>query len=165
MKEQDTQPTQRRHATTHHYLMFAINMALSLIVMYIVMFSMIDGWADFRNNLNTFYMALTMVAPMGIIMLATMGGMYKNKGLNIALYLGLAALFVAAFTGTRIQARIDDDQFVASMIPHHSGAILMCREATLTDEELVNLCRQISEGQRKEIEQMNSIKARLNSSG
>ncbi len=41
----------------------------------------------------------------------------------------------------------------------------MCREATLTDEELVNLCRQISEGQRKEIEQMNSIKARLNSSG
>ncbi len=89
-EEQDTQPTQRRHATTHHYLMFAINMALSLIVMYIVMFSMIDGWADFRNNLNTFYMALTMVAPMGIIMLATMGGMYKNKGLNIALYLGLA---------------------------------------------------------------------------
>jgi hypothetical protein len=59
--------------------MFAVNMLLSLIVMYFVMFSMIDGWGDFRNNLNMFYMALTMVAPMGIIMLATMQGMYRSK--------------------------------------------------------------------------------------
>ena len=34
------------------YLMFWINMILGLIVMYVVMFSMIDGWGDFRNNLN-----------------------------------------------------------------------------------------------------------------
>jgi len=61
-----------RHGGTHHYTMFAVNMLLSLVVMYFVMFSMIDGWGDFRNNLNMFYMALTMVAPMGIIMLATM---------------------------------------------------------------------------------------------
>nr|WP_244520162.1 DUF305 domain-containing protein [Sinorhizobium glycinis] len=151
--------------TQQHYLMFAVNVVLSLVVMYLVMFSMIDGWADFRNNLNTLYMALAMVAPMGVIMLATMGGMYRNKGLNLALYFVLAALFVVALAGTRMQARIDDDQFIASMIPHHSGAILMCREANLMDEELVNLCKKISEGQRKEIEQMDSIKARLDSSG
>lgn len=165
MKEQDQHSMQHPDTTAHHYLMFAVNMALSLAVMYIVMFSMIEGWSDFRNNLNMFYMALTMVAPMGIIMLATMGGMYRNRGRNVAIHLGLAALFVVAFAGTRTQTLIDDNQFIASMIPHHSGAILMCREANLTDEELTNLCKQISEGQRQEIEQMNAIRARLNSSG
>jgi uncharacterized protein (DUF305 family) len=148
----------------HHYSMFAVNMVLSLIVMYFVMFSMMDGWGDFRNNLNMFYMALTMVAPMGIIMLATMGEMYSNRGLNLALYVGLTVLFVAAFTGTRTQALIDNRQFIDSMIPHHSGAILMCREASLTDQELVNLCGQIAKTQREEIEQMEATRARLNNS-
>lgn len=47
------------------YLLFWINMGLGLAVMYIVMFSMIDSSRDFRNNLNMFYMALTMWAPWG----------------------------------------------------------------------------------------------------
>ncbi|ABC92159.1 hypothetical conserved protein [Rhizobium etli CFN 42] len=38
--------------SSHPYSMLAINMILSLIIMYFVMFSMIDGWSDFRNNLN-----------------------------------------------------------------------------------------------------------------
>lgn len=145
----------------HHYLMFLINMALSLIVMYFVMFSMIDGWPDFRNNVNTLYMALAMVAPMGVIMLATMGGMYANRRANAVLYVALIALFAVAFAATRQQTRVGDRQFIASMIPHHSGAILMCRESELRDAELRKLCEEISIGQRKEIEQMNAIKARL----
>ena len=68
------------------YLMFWINMILCLIVMYVVMFSMIDGWGDFRNNLNMLYMAITMWAPMGIFMLATMPGMFPNRSVNIVLY-------------------------------------------------------------------------------
>jgi hypothetical protein len=101
-------------------------------------------------------MALTMVAPMGIIMLATMRGMYRTQGLNAALYVGLAVLFVAAFAATRQQTAIADRQFVSSMIPHHSGAILICREANLKDPELVKLCEQFSKAQRSEIEQMNA---------
>jgi uncharacterized protein (DUF305 family) len=154
-----------QHGGTHPYMMFAVNMLLSLIVMYFVMFSMIDGWGDFRNNLNMFYMALTMVAPMGIIMLATMRGMYRNKALNGALHVGLAVLFVAALAGTRQQSLIGDGQFIASMVPHHSGAILMCREAQLKDPELVKLCQQISSSQRSEIEQMNAIRKRLGAPG
>jgi len=145
----------------HHYTMFLVNMLLSLVVMYFIMFSMIDSWGDFRNNLNMLYMALTMVAPMGMIMLATMRGMYTRTTLNMALHAGLALLFVAALAGTRQQTAIGDGQFIASMIPHHSGAILMCRETTLKDAELVRLCDQISSGQRREIEQMNAIQARL----
>ncbi|MBP0582781.1 DUF305 domain-containing protein [Labrys sp. LIt4] len=165
MKEHDRHSEPHQDMQTHHYIMFAVNMVLSLIIMYFAMFSMIDGWSDFYNNLNTAYMALTMVAPMGIIMLATMGGMYRNRRLNVALYLGLAALLIASFAGTRRQALIDDHQFIASMIPHHSGAILMCREAKLRDRELIDLCGQIAQGQRREIEQMKAIQARLNSSG
>lgn len=149
------------HAGDHPYMMLAVNLLLSLIVMYFVMFSMIDGRADFRNNLNMFYMALTMVAPMGVIMLATMRTMYRSKALNGAVVAGLAVLFVAALAGTRQQGLIGDRQFIASMVPHHSGAILMCREARLLDPELVKLCAQIARSQRAEIEQMNTIQKRL----
>jgi uncharacterized protein (DUF305 family) len=164
MESQHAQP-HADHDSSRHYRMFAVNMALSLVVMYFVMFSMIDGWRDFRNNLNMLYMALTMVAPMGMLMLATMRGMYKNKRLNAGIYVGLAVLFIAALAGTRQQSVISDTQFIASMVPHHSGAILMCREANLKDPELVRLCEDISAAQRREIEQMNAIRARLQASG
>ena len=145
----------------HPYLMFWTNMALGLIVMYVVMFSMIDGFHDFRNNLNMFYMAVTMWAPMGIFMLATMPGMFPRKKLNIALHIVFVALTIGSFASTRAQTLIDDDQFIDSMIPHHSGAILMCREADLRDAELLTLCEEIIAAQRSEIEQMETIKARL----
>jgi uncharacterized protein (DUF305 family) len=143
------------------YLMFWINMALGLAVMYFVMFSMIDGWGDFRNNLNMFYMAVTMWAPMGIFMLATMPGMFPRKSMNIVLYVAFVLLTALSFLGTRAQVLIDDRQFVRSMIPHHSGAILMCREADLRDPELTALCQEIVEAQRREIEQMEAIAERL----
>jgi hypothetical protein len=143
------------------YTLFWINMALGLAVMYFVMFSMIDGWWDFRNNLNMFYMAVTMWAPMGIFMLATMPSMFPNRRANIVLYAAFAILTVGSFWATRDQAAIGDRQFIASMIPHHSGAILMCREAQLSDPELVALCDEIRAAQRREIEQMERITARL----
>lgn len=145
----------------HPYLMFWINMVLGLAVMYIVMFSMIDGWGDFRNNLNMFYMAVTMWAPMGIFMLATMPGMYPNRRANLVLCVFFAVLTAGSFWATRAQALIDDRQFIDSMIPHHSGAILMCREADLSDPELVTLCGEIAKAQREEIEQMNRIAERI----
>ena len=139
------------------YLRLGLNLAASLAVMYLVMFSMIAGLSDFYNNLNTFYMALTMVAPMGMLMLLTMGSMYPNRRLNLALHAGLVLLFVAAFVGTRSQAAIDDAQFLRSMIPHHSGAILMCSEAPVRDAEIVVLCGQIIDSQQREIDQMKRI--------
>ena len=98
---------------------------------------------------------------MGVLRLATMGGMYANKPLNLALYAVLVLLFVLALAATRLQTGVGDRQFIASMIPHHSGAILMCREAELRDPELLKLCNDITSSQRREIEQMKAIKARL----
>jgi uncharacterized protein (DUF305 family) len=40
------------------------------------------------------------------------------------------------------------------MIPHHSGAILMCEGAPLQDPENRELCKAIVASQRREIDQM-----------
>jgi uncharacterized protein (DUF305 family) len=152
---------QHDKTATRSYVMLAVNFLLGLIVMYVAMFTMIDGWQDFHNNINMLYMALTMAAPMGIIMLATMSGMYPRRGLNLILYLCFAILCVASFAATRTQALVGDRQFIASMIPHHSGAILMCRQNHFTDAELTSLCDRIIRSQRDEIEQMNQIRSRL----
>lgn len=148
----------RKGSAMHsHYRMLGINLALSAIIMYLVMFAMIDAVGEFYNNLNMVYMALTMIAPMVILMLLTMGSMYRNKRLNLILHAGFVALFVIAFTLTRAQGGIGDRQFLRSMIPHHSGAILMCREASLTDPEIIALCGRIQQSQRQEIDQMKHI--------
>ena len=136
------------------YLTLGLNLALSAVIMYLVMFAMIDGAADFHNNLNMAYMALMMVAPMAILMLLMMRSMYQDKRLNLVLYAGFAGLFILAFAGTRLQTAIGDEQFLRSMIPHHSGAILMCREASITAPEIIALCGRIQQSQRQEIDQM-----------
>ena len=102
-------------------------------------------------------MTLAMVAPMGILMLATMGHMYPNRTLNTALYLGFAGLFAVAVLFTRTQAFVGDAQFLRSMIPHHSGAVLMCEQASLTDPEIIALCDGIVRGQQAEIAQMQAL--------
>jgi uncharacterized protein (DUF305 family) len=40
------------------------------------------------------------------------------------------------------------------MIPHHAGAILMCRHNKLSDPELQQLCGEIIDSQQAEIELM-----------
>lgn len=145
----------------HAYPLFALNMLLSFVAMYFLMFTMVDTWGDFFNNLNMGYMALTMLAPMGILMLLLMRGMYPNRTLNALLYAGFVLVFILALIGIRTQTPIGDAQFIRSMIPHHSGAILMCREADITDSELRALCDTIQQGQRQEIEQMKAILTRL----
>ncbi|HYJ53173.1 MAG TPA: DUF305 domain-containing protein [Allosphingosinicella sp.] len=140
-----------------HYRMLALNLAVSAVIMYLVMFAMIDTLGEFYNNLNMLYMTMMMLAPMGALMLLMMGSMYGNRRLNLVLYAVFAALFVLGTVGTRAQAGIGNVQFLRSMIPHHSGAILMCREASVSDPEIIALCGNIQRSQRAEIDQMKRI--------
>ena len=123
-----------------HYYMLALNMAINLVIMYLVMFAMIYRWGEFVQNINFFYMALMMWAPMGALMLLFMGSMYTSRTLNIGIYAASALVFVLALLGIRTQALVGDTQFLRSMIPHHSGALVMCREAALSDPEIEELC-------------------------
>ena len=151
------------HFRRQHYLMFGVNMAVSFVIMYLVMFSMIWSSGEFVQNLNFFYMALTMATPMGILMLLTMGSMFTNRRINLILHAALGLTFVLALAATRMQTLVGDRQFVRSMIPHHSGAILMCERASLRDAEIRELCFSptgIVESQRREIAQMQAILSR-----
>lgn len=142
---------------SHPYLRLGISLLLSLLIMFVLTMSMIRTIDHFYWNLSNFYMALIMVAPMGLIMLATMWGMFPDRGRNVILLVAFAALFAGALTLGRLETFVGDEQFLVSMIPHHSRAILVCQEATLTDPEIIELCGAIIETQRDEIEQMERI--------
>ena len=144
------------------YTMLAVNLLVSLAIMYFAMFAMIWSLGEFVQNINFFYMALVMWAPMAIVMLLTMKSMFMNPKLNMILYAVFAAVFVLSFWGIRDQLLVGDRAFLRSMIPHHAGAILMCEKAPVEDAEIKRLCREIIESQQREINQM---KAKLNALG
>jgi hypothetical protein len=161
MKREQDAGGQAAHAMgRHHYRMLAINLTISLVIMYVAMFTMIWSSGEFIQNLNFFYMALVMWAPMSAVMLLTMKPMYQNARTNMLLYTLFALVFVLSLPGIRTQALIGDREFLRSMIPHHSGAVLMCERARVRDPEIVSLCGRIIQSQTQEIEQMKAILAR-----
>ena len=139
------------------FLRLAVMAAISFIAMYLLMYMMIDKSADFYPSISMAYMAGGMTAAMVIIELIIMSEMYKNAMLRNVL-IGVSALLLVAFVlFTRYQIGIYDNDFLRSMIPHHSGANLMCANPRLEDPEIKSLCRNITEGQQKEIDQMKAI--------
>ena len=140
-----------------NYRMLGISALAMLVLMYLIMFTMIYSAGEFIQNINFFYMAIMMATPMIVMMPLMMGSMYPDPKRNLAIYLGSAALFILAFVGIRSQLLVGDTQFLRSMIPHHSGAILMCERATISDPEIKALCGDIIRSQKQEIAQMKQI--------
>jgi uncharacterized protein (DUF305 family) len=99
-------------------------------------------------------MAALMTAPMVVIELIVMRGMYQNRKRNVLIASLSVALGVTAFVLIRQQAAIADEQFLRSMIPHHSSAILMCERAKLREPQLRELCEAIISSQQEEIKLM-----------
>lgn len=143
------------------YISLAVQTAISAVIMYLVMFVMIDGLGSFYNNLNMIYMTLMMIAPMTVLMILGMKGMFPAKRANAAILTVSAIAFLGSFALIRTQATIGDTAFLRSMIPHHSGAILMCQQAKLQDPEVKRLCDGIIESQRNEIDEMKAILKRM----
>ena len=143
------------------YKKFGIVILINAVLMFLIMYVMIDDFSAFYLNINKVYMSVMMVAPMVIIMLLVMRRMYENKKLNYILIAVFAGLFILCFALVRTQQPVGNEQFLRSMIPHHSGAILMCDEAEITDPEVIKLCEQIVKSQKEEINQMTTILNRL----
>jgi hypothetical protein len=154
-----------RRNVRRNYLMLGFSSIAMLVIMYLVMFTMIYSLGEFIQNLNFFYMAVMMATPMTVMMPLIMPAMYPDRRLNLILYGGCALLFVLSLIGIRTQALVGNTQFLRSMIPHHSGAILMCKEAKVSDPEIRTLCGNIIRSQAEEIEQMRAIRRRLQDRG
>ena len=111
------------HTSASHYRRLIMMTLLSFLAMYVLMYAMVNSTANVFANLNQFYMAALMTAPMVILELALMRDMYHNKRRNAAIMICAAILLILSWTLIRRQIAIGDRQFLRSMIPHHAGAI------------------------------------------
>ena len=160
MEKHVEKPVQE-HTGSTHYGHLALMVVLSFAAMYVLMYAMVDRLPNAVANVNQAYMAALMTAPMMLIELLVMRGMYPRKGLNLAVGAGAVLLGLGAWFGIREQAAVADRQFLRSMIPHHAAAILMCEEATLRDAKVEALCRGIVANQSSEIDQMRELLANV----
>ncbi len=154
--ERGKHPTQH-HATGHtsgHYTRLYWMAALSFIAMFILMYAMVDRFANVVVNLNQVYIAGLMAAPMVVIEIALMSMMYPNRKKNAVIVAISVVAGIVFWMSIRQQAAIGNAQFLRSMIPHHAGAILMCEQLRADDPGIKQLCTQIIESQREEIAQM-----------
>lgn len=145
------------HDKRGSYKQLTVELLIDFVIMYLVMYTMIASLEHFYINLNNLYMTLMMVAPMAMVMLVGMRSMFPSSRLNLVIGSGAVLLFVLSFLAMRTQAAVGDEQFLRSMIPHHSGAILMCEQSAITDPEISSLCEQIVKSQKEEIAQMEAI--------
>lgn len=139
------------------YKKLAVAISINSVIMFLLTYVMIDDINHLYLNINKVYMALMMVAPMVIVMLLVMHSMYENKKLNSILIVTFSGLFILCFLLARTQTPVGNGQFLRSMIPHHSSAILMCQQAAITDPEIIELCDEIVEAQVEEIAQMKAL--------
>jgi uncharacterized protein (DUF305 family) len=139
------------------YKKLALAISINTVIMFLLTYVMIDSTNDFRVSMNNIYMALIMAAPMVIIMLVVMRSMFMNKYLNAILYITFGTLFTLLFFMIRSQTLIGNEQLLRSMTPHHSEAILVCQQSSITDPEIIELCEEIVQTQKEEIAQMNAI--------
>jgi len=137
-----------------HYKKLMVMVVLSFMSMYMLMYAMVNTFANVIPNVNQFYMAGLMTIPMIFIEMALMGSMYMDKKLNTIIIGVSSILLIAFFVFIRQQSAVSDKQFLKSMIPHHASAILMCEKANLQDPEIKGLCQSIISGQQAEIDQM-----------
>lgn len=145
-----------------HYRRLAVMFALHFVAMYVLMYAMVHNLSEnVYHSWNQFYMAGLMTASMSAIELALMSSMYSRRRWNAAIIVISIAALVGFWTMIRQQTAISDEQFIRSMIPHHSGAILMCQQAAVRDAELQKLCGAIVSSQQQEINQMKAILKRL----
>ena len=139
---------------TMHYRHLLLMTALSFVAMFVLMYAMVDVFAHVFVNINQAYMAGLMAAPMILIELLVMRSMYHDRRKNIIFSVAAMVGIMTFWLLIRQQTLVSDEQFLRSMIPHHSGAILMCQQASISDADIRQLCQEIIASQNSEIHRM-----------
>ena len=143
------------------YLRFGAMIATSTICMFGLMYLNTYAWEQVFFSETRVYMAIVMGATMAIIMLGYMLGMYKNKKVNIAIFIGSIIAFALALWLVRSQATISQVSYMRAMIPHHSIAILTSERAQITDPRVRKLADEIIDAQEREIAEMRYLIGQL----
>jgi FtsH-binding integral membrane protein len=142
------------------YARFGVTLLLSLVAMWVISLLQVETLDHAYLNLSNLYIALTGVGVMGLIMFASMRGMFKDGRRSAVTVVALVMLVLGGIVLARTETFVGDRAFLESMIPHHSRALVVCQESDLSDPEIVALCEQIVRSQREEISQMQDILGR-----
>lgn len=147
----------KQHAMHMGWGRFAGMIAVSVIVMFPLMYQLVYSFDHALFSVNRLVASFVMGCVMTVIMLGFMWSMYKGTAVKltvlvVAAVAGLGLLFV-----NRNQSLIDDVRFMQSMIPHHSIAINNARKASISDPRVRELADQIIESQVKEILEMKML--------
>lgn len=151
------------HSSGTPYVRFGLMILTSSVVMYVVMYLNTYSVDHVYWSWTRFFMTMMSAATMTVIMLAFMRGMYRDRRVNTAIVGGAVVLFAAGLFLVRSQATIGDVAWMRAMIPHHSIAILTSERADIKDPRVRELADSIIQAQRKEIEEMKTYIADLES--
>ncbi len=88
----------------------------------------INSNEDFRININDIYMSLMMIGIMFILM-----GIYY-KSLKLGVFGSIVSIIT--FICIRNQVFVYKNEYLTSMIPHHSMAVMMSKELLKKKEDL-----------------------------
>ncbi|WP_298458542.1 DUF305 domain-containing protein [uncultured Cellulomonas sp.] len=142
------------HHMRNMYLRYAAMILTGMVVMYAVMFVGTYRWDHIRFSESRVFMALTMGGTMALVMLGWMLNMYKNTKANIAAVTAGVLLIGGGVYLDRSQTTVQDTSWMSAMIPHHSLAITRSERAEIVDVRVCELAAEISEAQRREIDEM-----------
>lgn len=137
-----------------NYGTFFAMIGTSTLVMFGLMYLNSYALSHVRFSETRSFMAIYMGAVMAIIMLLFMLGMYKNKKLNLGIFIGSALIFAAGLFFVRSQETVQDKSWMRAMIPHHSIAIMTSERAEIDDVRVRKLADEIIKAQRREIKEM-----------
>ena len=147
------------------YARFAAMIATSTVVMYGLMYLNTYALDHVFFSQTRMWMALYMGAAMAAIMLAFMLGMYANKAVNAAIFVGAALAFALGVYLVRSQDSVGDVAWMKAMIPHHSIAVMTSERANISDPRVRALADAIIEAQRAEIAEMKGYIADIEANG
>jgi hypothetical protein len=143
-----------QHSEGPMYGRFAAMIATSTTAMFLLTYTNTSVLDHVRFSEERLYMALLMGSAMTIIMLGYMWGMYRSRRANVAIVAGAVLVGATAVLLVRSQALIEDRDYMSSMIPHHSIAILTSERSGIEDVRVRELADQIISSQRQEIAEM-----------
>ncbi|MDF1679226.1 DUF305 domain-containing protein [Ponticaulis sp.] len=141
-------------SVAQRYVRFFIMIAVSMVVMYVVMYLHTYELDHVHFSETRLFMTLLMGASMIVVMLLFMLGMYSNTGANIAIIIGAGLMFCGATWLVRSQATVGDEAYMDGMIPHHSIALLTSERADIEDLRVRELADGIIAAQKREIAEM-----------
>ena len=146
---------EQNHNKQGNYLRFFAMIGTSMIIMYFLMYLNSYQIVDHARFSETrLFMTTTMGGAMMAVMLSFMMGMYKNRKVNVAIFVGAALMILLAVWLVRSQVTVTDVDYMEGMIPHHSIAILTSERAGIEDFRVRELADEIIEAQRREINEM-----------